>query len=333
MALITNDSFFQDFLSEVKPRLPWAQILNPPGGLTINQLEAFGPKINHGFFVNKNNVELANIDISSAEWRTATQEFQGGKEIVEGYITNQLRFCLLGRTETIVESDGVYIGPLFVKNSNNLSEAGIASRDNSKEYQRRSWWLIMLLAPNNEFIHTTPIKLALSGATGAALTQELTENIKETESGFFHALGQPVQQLSETAKKMFIYDWTLNFCKPNNLAPYEYVGQRKGTVPSKSTVVRYSSGIINRSVVIEPVDSIQNAIFSLKSPQGQKLIELSQTFCPLFFESFHKRTGEITGEVTDFEHQEVISENPVNPVNPSVLSEGFKNLPEEDLVF
>jgi len=326
--------FFQGFTEEIRPRLPWAQIINPPSGLTLKQMSEF--KVNHGFFVNEDNIALSGINLQEIEqlgWRQTSQEFQGGKEIVKGYVTDTIKFCLLGRTETIVESDGVFVGPLFTKGSNTLSEAGIASRDNPKDFRRKSWWLIMLLNEFNDFINTVPIKLALSGATGAALTQELIKQTEETEVGFFKASGQVPQSLSDLAKKMFVFNWTLGYCKPGTLAAYEYVAERTGLVSEQLVINRYSSALITRSVKITPVESIEQSIFSPKSPKGQKLIELSDNFIPSFLDGFYRRIGETT--VPDGDHsQPVEQEQEVKEtVNlPHLLNTASASL-SDDLMF
>lgn len=305
-----NSINFEDFSEYLQPRLPWMQVLNPPNLNSLKMIE----EQPYGFFITLDNLSLIGASNEQAEemgWKLIEQQFRGEESVI-GYVTKKLKFVTLYQTPTIVESkESGFIDFLFAKGTNSLSSAGESSKTDPG-LKRKSWWLILLIDQENQIVGS-PIKLSLSNASGAALTQELKKNVEETEINFFRAVNKPVQGLSEAAKRLFIYNWTIGACKVKNLAPYAVVTERLGLIPELATITRYSNGPSSRSVTISPCD-ISEAVFSPKSSQGIKIAEYAETCKDQFFASFNTRTKTEVVEPVALVETEIVSE-PLIPVN------------------
>lgn len=303
------ESFATEFAGEIKPRLPWAQIINIPD-LTPQQLQALNPA--HGLFITDDNIALAGIsttDLEANGFTTYQHQFRG-EDNVTGYITNSIKFMVISRTPAVVENDGKIVGYLFDK-SGELSEMGKLAKDDPLSFRKRSWWLIVLLSEDNKVITPTPIKLSLSGAVGAALNAELYKNMQEIENAFFKAIKQPVQSLSEKAKSFFIYYWTLGPCKSKGKSPFEVVVGRKGAVTEPQSQKRYAGPSLTREVAVQPAD-LETLMVLPSSALGETVLEAREKFLDLFMQRityYEASLVEPVEESATVNNEEVFSED------------------------
>lgn len=267
-----TSSYFEQFSSHITKKLPWCQIINAPN-LDLAQLAKIDPP--HGLFINNGNLAGAGLSKDYLKWDDHEQGFQGGEEIVSGLITRTFRFCVIKRTPLVVESQGQILGNYFINGA--ISKHGILAKQNPMEFRKKSWWLIALLNPDNSILGESPLRLALSSATGAAFAQELRIENTETEKAFFRTQGLPEQQLDESAKMFCVHHWTLAPHKSApTKAPFEVPIARYGVIEEKQSQLRMK-GVRDRYTEVTPWKLEQGLLLPL-SPTGQKLMEWKTEF-------------------------------------------------------
>jgi hypothetical protein len=270
-ALLNNE-----FASEIKQGLPYCQILNAPN-MSQAQLDKINPP--HGIFISLENAGIAGLNTDNLP--SHEQSFRDGEEIVEGFLTNHLRFVVLHVSPLVVQSQGQLVG-LYFATGGGVSDAGKLVSSQPELYHNRSWWLIAPLTEDNQLMSSTPIKLSLRGAVGATFAQERKQALIEMEVEFFKKAGQPRQSLSSKAHSCFVMDWTLAPYKASGKAPYEYVSARKGIATEQKTVHRYGAGKDSRNVTITP-DTLENLLIIPSSPTGKTLAAWYEEYQETFF--------------------------------------------------
>ena len=275
--MINYAELFSEFSSEVRQGLPYCQIVNLPN-LPLAQLEKLNPP--HGIFISKENVELSELNTEGMQ--PHEQAFRDGEEIIEGFITPHLRFIVLHMTPLVVQSGGQTLGFYFAKNGNGVSDFGKLVAQDSKAYNTRSWWLIAPLNQANQLISSTPIKLSLRGAVGAAFNQERKETLKEIETEFFKKAGKPKQTLSTKAHSYLIMDWNLSSYKTVGKCPHEYVSSRLGITNEPKEEFRYGNGKDARKIKIMP-EVLDNLLIVPSSPTGQTISSWYEDYEEAFF--------------------------------------------------
>jgi len=276
---INYANIFNEFASEVRQGLPYCQILNAPN-LPQAQLDKIKPA--HGVFISKENAEIAGLITEGMQEHE--NAFRDGEDITAGFILENFRFAVLYVTPLVVQSEGQIVGFYFASSGNGLSDAGKLVAQNPEAYHSRSWWLIAPLNKENQVISSTPIKLSLRGAVGAALAQERKQNIQELEVEFFKKAGKPRQNLSNKAHSYFAMDWSLSPYKTAGKAPYEFVSRRLGITPALEEIeaYRYGSGKDSRKVTIVP-ESLENLLIVPSSPTGEIISQWYEEYQESFF--------------------------------------------------
>lgn len=275
--MINYTEVFTEFATEIRQGLPYCQILNAPN-MPQAQLEKLNPP--HGIFISKENADLSGLITEGMQ--PHEQAFRDGDEIVEGFILPRLRFTVLYTTPLVVQSGRQIVGFYFTDNGGGISDFGKLVSQDPETYHNRSWWLIAPLNANNELISSTPIKLSLRGAVGAAFSQERKKTIQELETEFFKKAGKPKQNLSPKAHSFLVMDWTLSPYKATGKAPYEYVSSRLGITDTEKEEHRYGNGKDSRKVRINP-ETLDNLLIVPSSPVGQTIATWYQDYEEAFF--------------------------------------------------
>lgn len=275
--MINYTEVFSEFSSEVRQGLPYCQILNAPN-MPQAQLEKLNPP--HGIFISKENAELSGLITDGMQ--PHEQAFRDGDEIVEGFILSHLRFIVLHITPLVVQSGRQIVGFYFADNGNGVSDFGKLVSQSPEIYHNRSWWLIAPLNNSNELISSTPIKLSLRGAVGAAFSQERKKTLQELEVEFFKKAGKPRQNLSSKAHAFLVMDWNLSPYKATGKAPYEYVSSRLGITDAEKEDHRYGNGKDSRKVKIMP-EILDNLLIVPSSPTGQTISSWYEDYEEAFF--------------------------------------------------
>jgi hypothetical protein len=276
--MINYAELFSEFSSEVRQGLPYCQILNAPN-LPQAQLEKLNPS--HGIFISKENVELSGLNTEGMQ--PHEQAFRDGEEIIEGFITPHLRFIVLHITPLVVQSGRQIMGFYFADNGG-VSDFGKLVAQDSQTYNTRSWWLIAPLNQANQLISSTPIKLSLRGAVGAAFSQERKKTLQELELEFFKKAGKPKQTLSSRAHSFLVMDWNLSPYKTAMKAPHEYVSSRLGITDELKVKeeFRYGKGKDTRTIKIMP-EVLDNLLIVPSSPTGQTISSWYEDYEEAFF--------------------------------------------------
>ena len=275
--MINYTDIFTEFASEVRQSLPYCQILNAPN-LSQAQLDKINPA--HGIFISKENADIAGFITKGLQ--PHEQSFRDGDEIVEGFIMPNFRFAVLHITPLVVQSGRQIVGFYFASNGNGVSDFGKLVSQSPETYHNRSWWLIAPLNKDNQLISSTPIKLSLRGAVGAAFAQERKRNIQELEIEFFKKAGKPRQNLSSKAHASFVMDWSFSPYKATGKAPYEYVSSRLGITEEIKEEYRYGNGKDSRKVKILP-EVLDNLLIVPSSPVGQTISSWYEEYEEAFF--------------------------------------------------
>lgn len=275
--MINYTEVFSEFAPEIRQGLPYFQILNLPN-VPQAQLDKFS--FPHGIFISKENANMSGLMTEGMQ--THEQGFRDGEEIVDGFVTPHLRFIVLHTTPLVVQSGRQILGFYFANNGGGVSDFGKLVAQDSKTYHARSWWLIAPLNAANEPISSTPIKLSLRGAVGAAFAQERKQAIQELETEFFKKAGKPKQNLSPKAHSFLVMDWTFASYKTTGNAPHEYVSSRLGIADTEKEEHRYGNGKDSRKVRIIP-ETLDNLLIVPSSPVGQIISAWSQDYKEAFF--------------------------------------------------
>jgi hypothetical protein len=275
--MINYTEVFSEFSSEVRQGLPYAQILNAPN-MQQAQLDKLSPP--HGIFISKENAELSGL--LTEGFKPHEQAFRDGDEIVEGFIISHLRFVVLHTTPLVVQSGRQIVGFYFANNGNGVSDFGKLVTQSPETYHNRSWWLIAPLNDANQLISSTPIKLSLRGAVGAAFSQERKKTLQELEVEFFRKAGKPRQTLTARAHSFFVMDWNLSPYKATGKAPYEYVSSRLGITKTEKDDHRYGAGKDARKIKIKP-EILDNLLIVPSSQAGQTISSWYEDYEEAFF--------------------------------------------------
>jgi len=265
----------EDFKEDVKKVVPWAQIVNVPN-LDPVLIKQINPA--HGLFVNENNAQLLGIEKPEG-WTEHEQSFRG-EEVVNGYITNKIRFLCLRTSPVVVTEEGQIVGFMYDQSKKGLSEVGLKAKENPAAFRRKSWWLIVLLDKGNKPI-SAPIRLALASATGTAFNQERVKDNEEITAGFFKALGVPKESLNETAYSFFVHDWVLGPYRSGTNAPYEVPIKKLGPIDKTKSIARYKSGDKTRNIEIVSTP-VEELIITKRSPLGEKIIQWKKDYENVF---------------------------------------------------
>ena len=274
---INYADIFTEFASEVRQGIPYCQILNAPN---VPQAQLDKIQFAHGVFISKENAEIAGLITEGMQEHE--NAFRDGEEIVNGFILENIRFAVLHITPLVVQSGSQIEGFYFNTSGNGLSDVGKLVVQDPENYHSRSWWLIVPLNKDNQVISSTPIKLSLRGAVGAAFSQERKQNLQELETEFFKKVGKPRQNLSNKAHSYFVMDWNLSPYKAAGKAPYEFVSRRLGITPEVVEAYRYGSGKDSRKVKIMP-ENLDNLLIVPSSPTGEIISQWYEEYEESFF--------------------------------------------------
>lgn len=225
--------------------LPFAQIISPPRGLSVNQIEKM-PNC-YGLAVTLENAERVNFKPDS-NW--AKIEYEFSSETKEIWITQKPKFVIAIRSPQLVTySDGGNTRTeLAYAAANVLSEAGRKAKDKVEGYDSYTKLAIILLGEDNQPLHDDFLSLKVHG-------------------GFSVSLGKT---------RDYVYKSVLDSMKSKGLTNKNNLGTLSNFVIFNLGLGAYKSNKAESS----PFVSVTSASIAVTAPTEPQIVEDSKTTPP-----------------------------------------------------